>query len=157
MSCYLLNGRDPGGFERWLETFCGEVRPEDDIISYLTEFLGIAVSDLGEFAEQADPTMRAMVAEIWHEARDQRDRKAAALGAPPTDPGIRARLVAHDMENYVGVIMRRARRGERRSAFGYKSWWLTLDGTAFRVHKELAERTRRVCSSARGYWPGTKG
>jgi hypothetical protein len=35
--------------------------------------------------------------------------------------------------------MRRRERGERRSAFGYRSWWLTLDQTAFRVHKVLLE------------------
>ena len=48
--------------------------------------------------------------------------------------------MAHDVENDVGVVMRRDRRQERRSAFGYKTWWLTLDGTAFRAHKELTER-----------------
>ncbi len=140
LSCYQLSGRDPGDFERWLETFCGTARPEDDIIDYLSDFFGIEVANLQEEADQADPVFRAMVGEIWHEARDQRESKAAALGIPPTDPGIRARLVAHDVENYVGVVMRRARRGERRSVFGYKSWWLTLDGTAFRVRRELEDR-----------------
>jgi hypothetical protein len=140
LSCYRLSGREPGEFERWLETFCGASRPEDDIVDYLADFFGIEVSNLEEYANLADGTLRAMVSEIWHEARDERDRKAAALGVPPTDPGIRARLVAHDVENYVGVVQRRQRRRERRSAFGYKTWWLTLDRTAFRVHKELADR-----------------
>jgi hypothetical protein len=81
-----------------------------------------------------------MVSEIWHEARDQRDRKAVALGVEPTDPGTRVRLVAHDVENYAGVVMHRTRRGERRSTFGYKSWWLTLDGTAFPIHRQLVDR-----------------
>src|ERR1019366_1065051 len=139
LSCYQLSGRAPADFERWLETFWGEARPEDDTIDYLSDLFGLEVSNLQEYAEQADDTLRAMVGEIWHEARDQRDRKAAALGIAPTDPGIRARLVAHDVENYVGVVMRRVRRGERRSAFGYKTWWLTLDGTAFRVHRELED------------------
>jgi hypothetical protein len=140
LSCYQLSGRGPSDFERWLETFCGTSRPNDDIIDYLFEFFGIEVTSLEEDASQADPVFRAMVGEIWHESRDQRDRKAMALGIEPTDPGIRARLVAHDVENYVGVVMRRTRRGERKSAFGYKSWWLTLDGTAFRVHRELMDR-----------------
>lgn len=140
LSCYQMSGRDPGDFERWLETFCGAARPEDDIIDYLEEFFGIEVSNLDEYVANADQLLLAMVGEIWHEARDERDRKAAALGLPPTESAIRVRLVAHDVENYVGVVMRRDRRGERRSAFGYKSWWLTLDGTAFRVHKELVDR-----------------
>jgi hypothetical protein len=54
----------------------------------------------------------------------------------------RSRLVSHDVENYVGVIVRRERRKERRSAFGYKTWWLTLDGTAFRMRKELVDRLK---------------
>jgi hypothetical protein len=140
LSCYRLSGRDPGEFEHWLETFCGASRPADDIIDYLVDFFGIELSNLSEYVNTADETLRAMVGEIWHEARDERDRKAAALGIPPTDPAIRARLVAHDVENYVGVVRRREQRRERRSAFGYKTWWLTLDGTAFRVHKELADR-----------------
>jgi hypothetical protein len=81
-----------------------------------------------------------MVGEVWHENRDERDRKRQAMGEPPLDQATRSRLVAHDVENYVGVIMRRQRRSERRSAFGYKSWWLTMDSTAFRLHKELASR-----------------
>jgi hypothetical protein len=32
LSCYQMSGRDLGDFERWLETFCGTARPEDDII-----------------------------------------------------------------------------------------------------------------------------
>jgi len=140
LSCYWLSGRDPGGFEHWLETFCGDARPEDDIIDYLADMFGIEVSNLDHLADEADPVMRAMVGEIWHEARDERDRKAVALGLAPTDLGTRNRLVSHDVENYVGVLMRRIRRGERRSAFGYKTWWLTLDGTAFRIYRELVDR-----------------
>jgi hypothetical protein len=140
LSCYRLSGRSMGDFERWLETFCGSLRPEDDIIDYLSSFFGIEVSSLQEDADQADQAFRAMVSEIWHEAREQKDRKALALGVEPTDPGIRARLIAHDVENYVGIVMRRKRRGERSSAFGYKSWWLTLDGTAFRVKRQLVDR-----------------
>jgi hypothetical protein len=140
LSCYELSGRNLGDFERWLETFCGIIRSGDDIIDYLSEFFGIEMANLQEDAEQADPLLRAMIGEIWHESREQRDRRAVALGATPMDPGTRARLVAHDVENYVGVVMRRINRGERKSAFGYKTWWLTLDGTAFRVHRELVSR-----------------
>lgn len=142
LSCYRLSGRNPNDFERWLETFCGYVRPEDDVMDYLDDTYDIEVSDLRELAEQADDTLRAQVSEVWHEARDERDRRLTALGVPPTDSATRTRLVAHDVENYVGVIAKRKLRGERRSAFGYKSWWLTLDGTAFRVHRELMSRLK---------------
>jgi hypothetical protein len=142
LNCYSLSGRDPSDFERWLETFCGDARPEDDVIDYLEDMFGIEVFALAELADQEDPALRAQVAEVWHEARDERDRRLAVLGIPPTDLATRNRLVAHDVENYVGVIARRRVRGERRSAFGYKSWWLTLDGTAFRIHKELVGRLK---------------
>ncbi len=81
-----------------------------------------------------------MVGEIWHEAWDLKDERLAKLGVPPLDASTRALLIAHDVENYVGVQMRRESRGERRSPFGYKSWWLTLDGTAFRVKSRLADK-----------------
>ena len=142
LSCYRLSGRDLNDFERWLENFCGDARPEDDVIDYLEDMFGIEVFGLAELANQADSTLRAMVAEVWQEARDERDRRFVALGLPPTDQATRNRLVSHDVENYVGVIVRRQHRGERRSAFGYKSWWLTLDGTAFRIHKELVGRLK---------------
>jgi hypothetical protein len=142
LSCYRLSGRNPNDFERWLETFCGDARPEDDVIDYLEDIFGIELFDLAELADQADPTLRAQVAEVWHESRDERDRRLVALGIPPTDHATRDRLVAHDVENYVGLIVRRQHRGERRSAFGYKSWWLTLDGTAFRINKELVGRLK---------------
>ncbi len=35
VSSYRLSGRDPADFERWLETFCGTNRPEDDVADYL--------------------------------------------------------------------------------------------------------------------------
>ena len=140
LSCYRLNGREMARFEEWMDTFCGTSRPADDLADYLHETLGIILQNLDGDLQQADSTLRIMVGEIWHESRDERDRRQVAAGGTPLDMGTRHKLVSHDVENYLGVQMRRLRRHERRSAFGYKSWWLTLDGTAFRVHKELAKR-----------------
>jgi hypothetical protein len=55
------------------------------------------------------------------------------------DATTRDRLVNHDVENYVGIIVRREEKRERTSPFGYKSWWLTLDGTAFRMRDKIAK------------------
>lgn len=140
LSSYRLSGRDSADFETWLQTFCGSNRPEDDVADYLYEVYGIDVQGLTAFVDQADPAIVAMVGEIWHEARDAKDERLVRLGGTPMDTGTRALLVSHDVENYVGVQMRRESRRERRSAFGYKSWWLTLDGTAFRVKSALADR-----------------
>jgi hypothetical protein len=46
LSCYQLSGRALGDFERWLETFCGTVRPEDDVMEYLSSFFGVEVTKL---------------------------------------------------------------------------------------------------------------
>lgn len=140
LSCYRLAGRPTDRFDSWTETFSGSSRPEDDVADYLSEFHGIELRGLEEETARADEVMRAMVSEIWHEARDEKDKRALSMGAPPTDMGTRNLLVAHDVENYVGTIVRRQDRKERTSAFGYKTWWLTLDGTAFRVARELDSR-----------------
>ena len=143
LTVFKLSGRPPDEFEAWLENFCGRTRPLDDIADYLEDEFGIDVQSLAEFVEKADPEIVAHVGEIWHEARDRQDERNEKLGLPPMDTSTRALLIGHDVESYVGVQMRREARGERRSAFGYKSWWLTLDGTAFRAAGELQQRLGR--------------
>ena len=140
LSCYRLNGRDMTQFASWLETFCGTNRPEDDLAEYLSEFFDIDVQNLEEYASQADPVIQAMVGELWHESRDERDRRQVEAGGEALDIGTRHKLVSHDVENYLGTQMRRSLRREKTSAFGFRTWWLTLDGTAFRVAKELSKR-----------------
>lgn len=147
LSVYETAAGSRENFDAWLETFVGESRPEDDIVDYLEQIHGIDLDGLSADAEAGDDEekakLRAAVAEVWHDARDARDQRRQALGLPVQDSITRARLVSHDVENYVGILTRRQRQGERKSAFGYKSWWLTLDGTAFRVHQELATRLER--------------
>jgi hypothetical protein len=133
-----LSGRSTEDFEQWIENFCG-ADPESDLLDYLSDEHGIEVESLTQHAEEASVDFRAAVAEVWHEARDAKDRRAALLGLPAMDQNTRHRLVQHDVETYVGVVMRRQARGERRSAFGYKSWWLTLDRAAFRVNAQLKD------------------
>jgi hypothetical protein len=142
LSAWRLSGSSQD-FASWLETFCGAHRKEDDIADYLEEEFGIQEQSLEDYLANADSDLIAQVGEIWHEARDRRDELREKHGLPPMDAGTRALLVGHDVENYVGVQMRRHARGERRSAFGFKSWWLTLDGTAFRVAKQLEDRLGR--------------
>ncbi len=139
LSAWRLSG-SPQEFLSWLESFCGNNRREDDIADYLEDEFYIRVQSLKEFVDDADPELVAQVGEIWHEARDLKDELREKAGLAPMDAGTRALLVGHDVENYVGVQMRRNAKGERRSAFGFKSWWLTLDGTAFRVGRELEDR-----------------
>jgi hypothetical protein len=135
-TAYKLSGSDLANFDRWLMNYIGD-NPESDLLEYFEDVHHIIEADLKDFANRADTAFRSAVAEVWHEKRDRKDQRLSALGLDPMDPQTRARLIDHDVENYVGIVMRRIERRERRSAFGYKSWWLTLDGTAFRVNKVL--------------------
>lgn len=138
LGAYELAGQPSAEFERWIEEFYGS-DPEADIAEYLEDVHGIRLSSLVEFAERAPIEWRAAAAEVWHEARDYRDRRNTAIGLPPMDSLTRDKLISHDVENYLGILIRREDRNERRSPFGYKSWWLTLDKTAYRVDARIAE------------------
>ncbi|GAB3133330.1 hypothetical protein GCM10027258_02270 [Amycolatopsis stemonae] len=137
-NAHRLAGREDSDFENWLENFCGKVEPEVDIAEYLAEEHGIENESLTDFVNRAPVELRAAVAEVWYQSREHKERRQAALGIPVMDATTRDRLVNHDVENYVGIVMRRQERRENRSAFGYKSWWLTLDRTAFRVRDKIA-------------------
>ncbi|MFI6800550.1 hypothetical protein [Streptosporangium canum] len=140
LNAYKEAGYDPDQVNAWLQRFAGERFPEDDVAEYLEDSYSIRVVDLEDFSAQASDVLRAAVSEIWHEVREVREKRRETLGFPTMDPLTRAKLVNHDVENYVGIVMRREIRRERRSAFGYKSWWLTFDGTAFRAHNEIRTR-----------------
>jgi len=137
LNSYSLSGRDMGSFLQWIENFAGVRRLEDDIADYLLDEHHIDVLDLSAEADRADHEYRAAVGEIWHQAREARDKRNEKLGFPPMDPITRTKLVGHDVVNYVGVVVRRQDRNERRGAFGYKSWWLTLDRTALKMQDDL--------------------
>ena len=139
-SSYRLRGGSPQDFPRWAENFCGDRRPADDIADYLHDNHRIRVKNLKEELDQTDQVLRAAVSEVWREAREAREQKKLKIGMDPMDPLTQAKLVLHDVENYLGVAQRRVNRNERRSAFGFKSWWLTMDGTAFRMSQELRDR-----------------
>ncbi|MEU3115950.1 hypothetical protein ABZ652_17870 [Micromonospora chalcea] len=142
LNAYSLSGRDITSFLHWLETFAGMRRLEDDVADYLLDDHRIDVKDLTTESDRADQELRAAVSEIWHEVREARDKKNEKLGYPPMDPITRSKLVTHDVVNYVGVVVRRQDRNERRGAFGYRSWWLTFDRTALRLHEDLKNRLR---------------
>ncbi|WP_125591981.1 hypothetical protein [Amycolatopsis balhimycina] len=135
---HRLAGKDDSDLENWLDNFCGKVDPEVDIAEYLLEEHGIDNEPLTDYVNRAPIELRAAVAEVWYENREHKERRQAALGIPAMDATTRDRLVNHDVENYVGIVVRRQERRENRSAFGYKSWWLTLDRTAFRIRDKIA-------------------
>ena len=131
---YTLAGDKPSAFAAWLQNFKGTKRPVDDLTEYLREEHGITVQSLEAEADKASTNLRAAVQEIWYGAHDRR----RGSGPGSLDKNTLARLVSHDVENYLGVVMRREQ--ETDSAFGYRAWWLTLDRTAFDVTTKLGKR-----------------
>lgn len=113
-----------------MEQFRGSLRPSDDLSDFLAEEHGVRVGSLEEESASAPPEVRGAVHEIWDRTHER--RRTGELEAET-----RARLVAHDVENYLGVVQRR--RGESKTGVGYKTWWLTLDRTAYDIPSKLRE------------------
>lgn len=131
---YASAGRPRAGFADWATEFVGTMRPTEDIREYLQHEFGIRHRDLKDLAEVAPQELRTAVQEVWHAVHDRR----RGQGTEELDQLTTLRLVAHDVENCVGVIM--ARRTEQSSTVGYRAWFLTLDRTAFTLHRELRDR-----------------
>jgi hypothetical protein len=132
--------RQGGSFSEWAGQFAGPNRPEDDLATYLSEEFGIKIRPLEDDATKAAPRMREAAAEYWRRVHEAR-RDQANLDAMTID-----RLIDHDVENCLGVIQRRG--NDRDGAFGYRTWWLTLDHAAHRcmnaVCKEIGQQSAIV-------------
>jgi hypothetical protein len=133
-AAFALTGRSRGEVPTWLERYRGNERPEDDVAQYLAMQFGIKVQSLQDEAGRVAVDIRGAVQEVWHEAHERRRQPGLYTG----DANTTARLVDHDVENYLGVV--RKRRRERDSPLGYTTWWLTLDRTAYRVRRKLMDR-----------------
>lgn len=133
-AAYEFSGEESGQIERWLETFRGRSRPEADIAEYLDDEFGIALKSLSEEASAVSEELRYAVREVWSEIHDKRRARSAA----GLDPITALKLADHDSENYLGVLYKR--RNETQSSFGYSTWWLTLDRSAFTVRNRLRDR-----------------
>ncbi|HUZ55588.1 MAG TPA: hypothetical protein VMU94_24045 [Streptosporangiaceae bacterium] len=136
-AAYTLAGRGRGQFAAWLERFRGQRRPMDDIIEYLADTHAIDLRGLQDEADRADPEIRAAVQEIWYEAHERRRGPNEEMDALTM-----GRLVAHDVENCLGVIQ--LRQATPASPMGYRQWYLTLDKTAWSLKRELTERLGRA-------------
>lgn len=130
---YTLSGRARPEFVMWLEEFRGWTRPVEDIKEYFAEVFGIQGQNLLDYSDSAPLELRAAVQELWQAVHDRRRLREG----DDFDPQAIARLVAHDVENTVGVMQLRTER--QSSAFGHRFWWLTLDKTAFRLTRHLRD------------------
>jgi hypothetical protein len=131
-SAFIYSGQPDAEFSEWIADFKGSHRPELDIEESLTSMFGIERRDLKEFSDAADVALRGAVQNHWFEAHSKRRKeRTVALG-------VIDKLVAHDVENVVGVIEHRRR--SKASPLGYSAWWLTLDSTAFKLQSWLKDQ-----------------
>ncbi|MEU6214243.1 hypothetical protein ABZ891_30650 [Streptomyces sp. NPDC047023] len=140
-AAYTLSGRARSGFIEWLEDFRGNVRPVEDVRLFLEEELLIYRKSLASEAESAPVELRAAVQEVWSEAHERRRNPRDS----DWDPVVTQRLVAHDVENTVGIIELRSRSST--SPMGHRHWLVTLDKVAFRLKRELGQRLVEAPSS----------
>ncbi|WP_062383368.1 hypothetical protein [Demequina iriomotensis] len=131
-TAYMMSGRAEEALGGWVEEFKGSEEPVRDVEDYLEHYFGILRQDLSELADGADVRLRGAVQELWGERHRQRRERHGQ------DSANTHRLIAHDVENVVGVIEHR--RSHSDSALGYTAWWLTLDGTAFALQAWLKDR-----------------
>lgn len=130
---YIETGRNPDSFSQWLELFYGTERPKDDIADYLSHEFGIERGSLEEVVADMPEQLRFTVQGLWLTAHEERRGK----GRDDYDPSITTQLVSHDVENYLGVIG--LRQEDTVSEFGYKQWWLTIDGLAWQIRNTLRQ------------------
>ncbi len=126
-SAFALTGRSRTEFAMWLELFRGPVDPERDIAEYLSTQHAITLRDLSEFADRAPVEVSGPVKEFWYGVHRRRHQDRFKQ----IDEGRIDLLVAHDVESFLGVMNQRKSRGD--TAFGYATWWFTLDKAAFEV------------------------
>lgn len=130
---FAIGGHGEEGFQPWINTFCGDQRPRDDIADYLLDEWGVEVSDLHGLVQATPEKLRWEVERIWREAHEQR----RAFGFFEFDSFVIDRLVSHDVEGFLGVIGKR--QGSPSSDLGYMHWWLTFDKTVRDFEQKLWE------------------
>ena len=134
-AAYLWSGRPAAEFKGWTIEFIGDHQPRDDISDFLAETADITKRSLAADVERAGEALRWKVTAYWEELHLARSQ--AIDGS--RDPEVAKKLAAHDIENFLGVIM--ARRDDQPThSLGHEHWWLTLDRSAFRATEEICEQ-----------------
>ena len=131
-SAYIYSGRSELELRDWILDIKGDLHPEQDIEETLIDLFDIRRKDLKELSDSAPIELRGAVQNLWLDSHSKR-RRSDTIGQGTVD-----KLVAHDVENVVGVIEHRRR--SHASPLGYSAWWLTLDQTARRLQEWLRDQ-----------------
>jgi hypothetical protein len=119
---YILNGYPRNSFVSWQENFRGTEEALLDIEEYLRDEFSIVRHDLQDAVDTAPDELRIAAQDYWREEQQKR-REKSGIDSANLD-----RLVAHDVENSVGVIQLRGHSNP--GPTGYQQWWLTTDRLA---------------------------
>jgi hypothetical protein len=125
-------GGSASEFPGWAEAFRGAARPLDDVAEYLRDEFDIEVMSVDADVQNAPKDLWHAVDEEWRRTHTTRRGGGVEVDSITTD-----RLIRHDVETYVAAIVRRSK--ERESPFGYTSWVLTFDRSAFHIAERLKE------------------
>lgn len=130
-TAYMMSGLPRSSFASWVEEFRSDSRPEEDVEEYLHDVFALKRRDLDEIASTAPQDLRSAVQEVWAKAHENR----RTMRGEVVDTSTMLRLVSHDVDNCVGVIM--TRKESPASPLGYRHWWLTLDRVAYGLNTAL--------------------
>jgi hypothetical protein len=123
-------------FDRFIEQLMGSTTPDQDLVEWLEEELGLHYDDFEErFRELSPEDVGTMHAE-WSKGKPRRPWVTAEAFDT---------LVHHDVRAYLFVDRERRRELGDRSRYSTRWWWLTLDGVAFRMDDE--RKDGRICMS----------
>ncbi|MCZ6654507.1 MAG: hypothetical protein O7D91_15945 [Planctomycetota bacterium] len=136
---YVSSGRDPSNLSSYFKRFRGAKRPEQDMSEFLEEEYGIHNTSLADEMMKADDELRIAVAEEWRMAKEEKTGTGT-----DQNPDVVRELVDHDVENYVGVLVRRSKNRDRDRVYGHSAWWFTLDKIAFEMHSRLKARMKQT-------------
>lgn len=132
------NGATVGSFDEYLERFMGKENPAIDLIQFAESQFGVKYDPLkSEMDAVSDQDVGTLVAR-WKTIKRRRSW---------VDESTFDTLVTHDVRAY---LLMEAMRAEERpdQTLGYRSWWLTQDGTARKFDRERRDQKRTpLCMS----------
>lgn len=120
---YALQGGEKFKYKGWQEKFLGQNQPQRDIQEFLFRY-GIEMVDPID-TSKLDHKIINSITEYWRRVHHRRRGDADFVMQAN-------RLAIHDSENALNVIAER-KNDVGHSGIGFRSWWLTLDGAAYRM------------------------
>lgn len=125
-----------GSFDHFVDQFIGSQEPTRDLIEYLESQIGLKYANLGSEYGNLPTDDLEQLFRVWKQKKKRR---------PWVSEEAHDKLVWHDVRAY--SLIQQSRRSQN-GTYGHMWWWLTLDGTAFWLDRELrAGKGVSICMS----------